>query len=243
MKRSAMRWLSAAGVLAMMSVAATTATAAVYPGSLVTFTKGSSSVMDLFTVTNSGKTLNVWGDGTRGEASGSNTYFINGVQLVGIRSVYLVDTSGANPTPVTVGRDNGFIKVDDSSATQKNWNEPATGTTDGYALFDAPFNGNGFPDSKGWLVIGDNASQTAAGKDPTKNLDHFGAFTWDSDLRDGNGDWQYSIGIDYLLRNGATGRGYFFVQVVPEPAFYQFASLLGLGGFGMLRLRRRAKKS
>lgn len=37
-------------------------------------------------------------------------------------------------------------------------------------------------------------------------------------------------------RNG----GYIEGPAVPEPAFYQLSALLGLGGFGLLRLRRKA---
>ncbi len=41
----------------------------------------------------------------------------------------------------------------------------------------------------------------------------------------------------WITDGGGDGGG-----IVPEPAFYQMAALLGLGGLGLLRLRRGAKK-
>lgn len=62
-----------------------------------------------------------------------------------------------------------------------------------------------------------------------------GNFTW----TDPQGPFGYHIRWWTDSTHSATDTG--FITAVPEPAFYQMAALLGLGGFGMLRLRRRPR--
>jgi hypothetical protein len=57
-------------------------------------------------------------------------------------------------------------------------------------------------------------------------------------------DWTLSGEMTFgNIRTTSGGGGQSFmgrgVNVIPEPAFYQMAALLGLGGLGLLKLRRR----
>jgi hypothetical protein len=63
------------------------------------------------------------------------------------------------------------------------------------------------------------------------------SFLADSRLNGGRPDtFSRYIGFGATAENDPT----FTTNFVPEPAFYQFGTLLALGGIGMLRLRRRA---
>jgi hypothetical protein len=75
----------------------------------------------------------------------------------------------------------------------------------------------------------------AQNKDNIRQGQTKGDFTWS----DPQGSFGYHIRWFTDASHTTTDTG--FIQAVPEPAFYQMAALLGLGGFGMLRLRRRPK--
>lgn len=235
--RSPKRWLSAACTLGLIGFTASAAMAQ-YPGSLVTLTASGTNVRDLFVVTNGGKTLEVTGEAA-GSPTGTSDWFLDGVRLVGFRSIFLVDPVG--PSPVANAPGSGFVRTDVGNlASQFNW---TTKLNNGFTAHDDGAPGFGFSNGSRFMVVSNDAGLTGAGKSTTQNTDRFGSFTWTDSLVDGNGDFKSYIGLDYILANGNTGRGYFkYTSVVPEPAFYQLASLLGLGGVGMLRLRRRTKK-
>lgn len=64
-----------------------------------------------------------------------------------------------------------------------------------------------------------------------------------SPLGDISGLFQYGIRPNYVLASGNASSGdYEYTPLdVPEPSFYQLASLLGIGSLGMLRKRRAAR--
>lgn len=207
------------------------------PGTFVTLTSGGTLARDLFTVEADGKTLTVRGDHTE-----NSKWFFSGNltgQLVGISKIFMVDVSaGANhpsPGPSTTAN-GGFVKTSEFSGTTTAW---LTDTSNNYPRYTDRANGGGFSTNDHWLTVGNPATANKSGT----AIDDFGSFMFATPLLTPAGSLKYAIGVDYLLANGATGRAYFLgdgtTHIVPEPAFYQMAALVGLGGLGLRRLRRR----
>jgi hypothetical protein len=223
---------SALILVALLAVAGRSAFAAAYPGSLAVFTSGATNTESLFTFT--GSTLTVHGDPT-----GANTYFLNGTQLIGIRTIYLVNPDGSVPTGITSIPGGGFVAPTSSSASHTAWNSfTAPHPSSPYKGYDDGAPGKGYPDGSNWLVV-DNP--TLAGKSSSAD-NAFGSFTFSGSLADGHGHSLYDIGIDYLIAGGASGRAYFDPGVtrtsggggdpVPEPGpaltLGVFVTFLGL---------------
>ena len=216
-------------VLAVLALG-TAAVAGPYPGSLKTLTNGAGDTRNLFTVT--GDTVTVTGD-----TSGTNTYFLDGVQLVGFRSLYLVQPNGNATSGITTLSSGGFV-YDGPNGTKTFYNGAPTydgvPTLGGYTGYDDNAPGKGFPDASHFLVIANPALATKT----TFNNDILGSFGFSKPVG------TYDIGLDYILKGGATGRGYFALPrspltAVPEPG--TMASFL-VGGLGLAGLLLRARR-
>lgn len=211
-----------------------------YPGTLIDLTSSGTNVRDLFEVSADGMTLSVTGDAP-GSPNGTSDWFLGGTKLVGIRSLFLVDLSGANPVAASVLLNAGFVKPSSVAGPPPfSW---ITKAGNGYSIFDNGAPGLGFKDGTHWLVVSNNAGLVSAGKSTSANKDRFGSFTFGSSLLNANDGLKYGIGLDWLGANGETQRNFISIQSVPEPAFYQFGTMLGLGVFGMARMRRKAKRA
>ena len=226
---------NAGGTVALAALAVlglgTAATAADYPGSPVTFTNGVGETHSLFTFDQSGKTITATGD-----LSGVNTYFLDKVQLVGFRSIYLVKTDGFATSGVSTTGNGGFVQ-DGTTTTYYN----GTPSLGGYTGYDEASSGKGYPDGSHFMVI---ANPTLAVKSASNN-DTFGSFSFNEPI--GN----YYIGLDYILKGvngatGATGRAYFALPaaLTPAPAVPEPGSLvsMALGSLGLAGLMLRARK-
>src|SRR5581483_6337818 len=99
---------------AVLAASAIPSLAGVYPGTASTFTSGSKDTQSLFNF--SGNTMTVTGD-----LSGANTYYLNGVQIVGIRSVYLVNSNGSAPSGISFLSGGGYVATSASSSTHTSW--------------------------------------------------------------------------------------------------------------------------
>ena len=216
-------WIAAPVALAVLALG-TAAVAGPYPGSLTTFKNGAGNTRNLFTFTSKGITVT-------GDTSGVNTYFLGGTQLVGFRSIYLVKTDGSATTGISTLANGGFSNVSGSLAKTYYDGAPSLG---GYTGYDDGAPGKGFPDDSKWLVVAD---PTLAGKAASNN-NTLGSFGFSSAIAEND------IGLDYILKGGATGRAYFVMPnpivppAVPEPG--SLASLaLGSLGLGVLVLRSR----
>ena len=225
-KLSNMAWKVAPVALAVLGLG-TAATAGPYPGSLTTFTNGAGNTASLFTI--SGNTITATGD-----TSGTNTYYINGQQLVGFRSIYLVKTDGTATSGVTTITNGGYVS-DGTTVTYYN-GAPSLG---GYTGYDDNGPGKGFPDGSHFFVAAD---PTLAGKSAS-NKDTFGSFTFNAPIAG------YDIGVDYILagnsdNSGPTGRAYFAVPTGPMTSTPEPGSLaaLAVGGLGLAGLMLRARK-
>jgi hypothetical protein len=229
--------LGVVGGALLLCITAGAAKAATYPGNLAVFTSSGTNVRDLFEVANGGTTIEINGEAPNAP-NGNANWFLDGVQIVGIRSLFLVDASGANPAPVSgVNFNSAYVKKDSGAASQFNW---ITKTGDGYKIFDDGASGFGFKDGSHFLVVSNDGGLTSAGKNPSKNTDRFGSFNFGSSIVDTDNSFKYDIGLDWMGANGQTQRSYFSIpQSVPEPPFYQMGSLLGLGAIGWIRIRRR----
>ncbi len=216
--------IAAPVVLAVLALG-TAAVAGPYPGSLTTLTNGAGNTRSLFTVSGNGITVT-------GDISGTNKYFLGGTQLVGFRSIYLVKTDGTATSGITTVSSGGFSN--DPSLSAKNYYVATS--LDGYTGYDDGDSGKGYPDGSNWVVIADPtlASKAASNKNTS------GTFGFSSSVA------SYDIGLDYILKDGQTGRAYFALPAprvpaaVPEPG--SLASLaLGSLGLGVLVLRARKR--
>ena len=230
MKRNVLNSVRAATPIVLAVLALGTAPVAAsgnYPGSKMTFTSGAGNTHSLFTVSGNGITVT-------GDTLGVNTYLLDGTQLVGLRSIYLVKTDGSATSGISTMTNGGFSSITSSSSTVNNYN----GNPDfnGYTGYDDAGPGNGFSNGSNWVVIADPA---LAGK-MASNKNTYGSFTFSAPIS-GN-----DIGLDYILKGGSTGRAYFALPAtrvpaaVPEPG--SLASLaLGSLGLGVLVLRARKR--
>lgn len=217
---------AALAVLAVFGLG-TAATADPYPGTLTTLTNGAGNTHNLFTI--SGSTVTVTGD-----ISGANTYFLDGTQLVGFRTLYLVKSGGSATSGVSTAASGGFVRNGTTLIKTFYDSTPALGRYTGY---DDGGPGKGFTDGSDFLVVADPA---LAGKAASNN-DTFGSFSFSQPIG------AYNIGLDYILKGGATGRAYFAPPgnipsppAVPEPGSLVSMALGSLGLAGLvLRARRR----
>ena len=223
---------NAGGTVALAALAVlglgTAATAADYPGSPVTFTNGVGDTHSLFTFDQSGKTITATGD-----LSGVNTYFLDKVQLVGFRSIYLVNTNESATSGVSTTVNGGYVQVGTAGTPHLYNGAPDLG---GYTGYDDASSGKGYSDGSHFMVIAD---PTLAGK-LSSNKDTFGSFSFNQPI--GN----YDIGLDYILKGGQTGRAYFALPAAlpPAPAVPEPGSLvsMALGSLGLAGLMLRARK-
>ena len=232
MKRNILNSVRVAAPITLAALAfSTAAVAGPYPGSLSTLTNGDGYTRSLFTVSDNGITVT-------GDISGVNKYLLNGKQLVGFRSIYLVKTDGSATSIISTVANGGFSQ-DSSSLVKTYWGgAPSLGGCTGYDDGDS---GKGFRDDSKWVVI---ANPTLAGK-AASNKNTYGSFTFSAPIG------AYDIGLDYILKDeggaagASTGRAYFAlptrtVSAVPEPG--SLASLaLGSLGLGVLVLRARKR--
>ena len=223
----------ALAALAVLGLGTAAMAGAPYPGSPVTFTNDPVDTQSLFTF--NGSTITATGD-----TSGANTYFLNGVQLVGFRSIYLVNKlDGSATSGVSTIVSGGFVQ-DGSTKINTYY----TGTLpllnpSGYTGYDDGASGVGYPDASHFMVIAD---PTLASKS-SFHKDTFGSFSF-SGLSGPIGN--YDIGLDYILKGGQTGRAYFVQPAAfpPAPAVPEPGSLvsMALGSLGLAGLMLRARK-
>ena len=219
---------NAGGTVALAALAVlglgTAAMAGTYPGLPVTFTNGVGDTHSLFTF--NGSTITATGD-----LFGANTYFLDGVQLVGFRSIYLVKPDGSATSGVSTTGNGGFVQ-DGTTTTYYN----GTPSLGGYTGYDDGASGVGYPDASHFMVIADPALASKS----SFHKDTFGSFSFSQSI--GN----YDIGLDYILKGGQTGRAYFVQPAAfpPAPAVPEPGSLvsMALGSLGLAGLMLRARK-
>lgn len=234
MRNSAKAFRTVASVALAVFGLSAAAVAGPYPGSLKTLTNGAGDTRSLFTI--SGSSVLITGDLT-----GKNTYYLDGVQLVGIRSLYLVNpldpSAGTATGGMTTLVDAGFV-VDGTTSTKTSYN----GMTfpGGYIGYNDSSSGKGFSDGSHFLVVADPtlASKAAYNAPTNPNNDTSGSFGFSKPVG------TYDIGLDYILQGGNTGRAYFAlpsspITAVPEPG--TMASFL-VGGLGLAGLLLRARR-
>ena len=218
---------SALFLVLLMTGFASAAMADTYPGNALTFTSASGNTKPLFNF--SGSTMTITGD-----VSGTNKYYLNGVQLIGIRSVFLTNANGSAPSGITFSTGGGYVAPTSASTSHTSWVTYAPST---YKGFDDGASGRGFSNGSDFLVVG---NPTLAGKTAANNKT-FGSFTFSSTLLTAAGTPKYYIGLDYLLAGGQSARGYFAApfQATPTP---EAGTLASAGLFALLFARIMLKK-
>ena len=235
MRNSAKAFRTVASVALAAFGLSAAAAAGPYSGSKVSLTNGVGDTRSLFTI--SGSNVLITGD-----LSGVNTYYLDGVQLVGIRSLYLVNPDGSAATGITTVANAGFVQDGTTKVKTYYSGSPSFG---GYIGYDDGTNGKGFSDGSHFLVVANpTLALKAASNAATKpNNDTFGSFDFDSSKPLGN----YDIGLDYILAGGNTGRAYFALPSGPAtvPEVSTSTSLLAgsLMLCGLLLARRRSAKA
>ena len=235
MRNSAKAFRTVASVALAVFGLSAAAAAGPYSGSKVSLTNGVGDTRSLFTI--SGSSVLITGD-----LSGVNTYYLDGVQLVGIRSLYLVNPDGSAATGITTVANAGFVQDGTTKVKTYYSGSPSFG---GYIGYDDGTNGKGFSDGSHFLVVANpTLALKAASNAATKpNNDTFGSFDFDSSKPLGN----YDIGLDYMLAGGNTGRAYFALPSGPAtvPEVSTSTSLLAgsLMLCGLLLARRRSAKA
>ena len=218
--------------LAVLGLSAAVA-AAPYQGSKVVLTNGAGDTRSLFTI--SGSSVLITGD-----ISGANTYYLDGVQLVGIRSLYLVNPDGSATAGITTVANAGFVQDGTTKVKTYYSGSPSFG---GYIGYDDGAPGKGFSDGSHFLVVANpTLALKAASNAVTKpNNDTLGSFDFSGPL--GN----YDIGLDYILAGGQTARGYFVPPrspaAVPEVSTGTALLAGSLMLCGLLLARRRSAKA
>lgn len=217
------------------------AQAQTFPGSPLLIQNGGSAPRSLFDFIGS-DTIEMTGDIT-----GNARWFLSSdggvsyTRLVGIRTIYLVNPNGSQPSGVTIpsNPNNGYVETV-QGGTRTNWvqfdsNGAAAG---GYKGWDNNGPGMGFADGSNWLVL---AQPSLAGKNNATNTDKFGHFDFDVNLFVMD-QIQYSIGFDYILEGGQTARGYITNagSRIPEPGTLALLSLTLPGVAALVRRRRAA---
>ena len=232
MRNSAKAFRTVASVALAVFGLSAAAAAGPYSGSKVVLTNGVGDTRSLFTI--SGSNVLITGD-----LSGVNTYYLDGVQLVGIRSLYLVNPDGSAATGITTVANAGFVQDGTTKVKTYYSGSPSFG---GYIGYDDGTNGKGFSDGSHFLVVANpTLALKAASNAVTKpNNDTLGSFDFSGPL--GN----YDIGLDYILAGGQTARGYFVPPRSPAtvPEVSTSTSLLAgsLMLCGLLLVRRRSAK-
>ena len=239
MRNSAKAFRTVASVALAAFGLSAAAAAGPYSGSKVSLTNGVGDTRSLFTI--SGSNVLITTVRITGDLSGVNTYYLDGVQLVGIRSLYLVNPDGSAATGITTVANAGFVQ-DGTTKVKTLYNgSPSFG---GYTGYDDDAPGKGFSDGSHFLVVANpTLALKAASNAATKpNNDTFGSFDFDSSKPLGN----YDIGLDYILKGGQTGRAYFALPAAlpPAPAVPEPGSLvsMALGSLGLAGLMLRARK-
>ena len=233
MRNSAKAFRTVASVALAVFGLSAAAAAGPYSGSKVVLTNGVGDTRSLFTI--SGSNVLITGD-----LSGVNTYYLDGVQLVGIRSLYLVNPDGSAATGITTLANAGFVQDGTTKVKTYYSGSPSFG---GYIGYDDGTNGKGFSDGSHFLVVANpTLALKAASNAVTKpNNDTLGSFDFSGPL--GN----YDIGLDYILTGGQTARGYFVPPRSPAavPEVSTSTSLLAgsLMLCGLLLARRRSAKA
>ena len=233
MRNSAKAFRTVASVALAVFGLSAAAAAGPYSGSKVSLTNGVGDTRSLFTI--SGSNVLITGD-----LSGVNTYYLDGVQLVGIRSLYLVNPDGSAATGITTVANAGFVQDGTTKVKTYYSGSPSFG---GYIGYDDGTNGKGFSDGSHFLVVANpTLALKAASNAVTKpNNDTLGSFDFSGPL--GN----YDIGLDYILTGGQTARGYFDSYRSPAavPEVSTSTSLLAgsLMLCGLLLARRRSAKA
>lgn len=233
MRNSAKAFRTVASVALAVFGLSAAAAAGPYSGSKVVLTNGVGDTRSLFTI--SGSNVLITGD-----LSGVNTYYLDGVQLVGIRSLYLVNPDGSAATGITTVANAGFVQDGTTKVKTYYSGSPSFG---GYIGYDDGTNGKGFSDGSHFLVVANpTLALKAASNAVTKpNNDTLGSFDFSGPL--GN----YDIGLDYILAGGQTARGYFVPPRSPAavPEVSTSTSLLAgsLMLCGLLLARRRSAKA
>ena len=233
MRNSAKAFRTVASVALAAFGLSAAAAAGPYSGSKVVLTNGVGDTRSLFTI--SGSNVLITGD-----LSGVNTYYLDGVQLVGIRSLYLVNPDGSAATGITTVANAGFVQDGTTKVKTYYSGSPSFG---GYIGYDDGTNGKGFSDGSHFLVVANpTLALKAASNAVTKpNNDTLGSFDFSGPL--GN----YDIGLDYILTGGQTARGYFDSYRSPAavPEVSTSTSLLAgsLMLCGLLLARRRSAKA
>lgn len=233
MRNSAKAFRTVASVALAVFGLSAAAAAGPYSGSKVSLTNGVGDTRSLFTI--SGSNVLITGD-----LSGVNTYYLDGVQLVGIRSLYLVNPDGSAATGITTVANAGFVQDGTTKVKTYYSGSPSFG---GYIGYDDGTNGKGFSDGSHFLVVANpTLALKAASNAVTKpNNDTLGSFDFSGPL--GN----YDIGLDYILAGGNTGRAYFALPSGPAtvPEVSTSTSLLAgsLMLCGLLLARRRSAKA
>jgi len=233
MRNSAKAFRTVASVALAVFGLSAAAAAAPYQGSKVVLTNGVGDTRSLFTI--SGSNVLITGD-----LSGVNTYYLDGVQLVGIRSLFLVNPDGSAATGITTVANTGFVQ-DGTTGVKTSYN--GVTFSGGYIGYDDGTNGKGFSDGSHFLVVANPtlALKAASNAAINPNNDTFGSFGFSKPL--GN----YDIGLDYILAGGQTARGYFDSYRSPAavPEVSTSTSLLAgsLMLCGLLLARRRSAKA
>ena len=233
MRNSAKAFRTVASVALAVFGLSAAAAAGPYSGSKVVLTNGVGDTRSLFTI--SGSSVLITGD-----LSGVNTYYLDGVQLVGIRSLYLVNPDGSAATGITTVANAGFVQDGTTKVKTYYSGSPSFG---GYTGYDDDAPGKGFSDGSHFLVVANpTLALKAASNAVTKpNNDTLGSFDFSGPL--GN----YDIGLDYILTGGQTARGYFDSYRSPAavPEVSTSTSLLAgsLMLCGLLLARRRSAKA
>ena len=238
MRNSAKAFRTVASVALAVFGLSAAAAAGPYSGSKVSLTNGVGDTRSLFTI--SGSNVLITTVRITGDLSGVNTYYLDGVQLVGIRSLYLVNPDGSAATGITTVANAGFVQ-DGTTKVKTLYNgSPSFG---GYTGYDDDAPGKGFSDGSHFLVVANpTLALKAASNAVTKpNNDTLGSFDFSGPL--GN----YDIGLDYILTGGQTARGYFDSYRSPAavPEVSTSTSLLAgsLMLCGLLLARRRSAKA
>ncbi len=238
MRNSAKAFRTVASVALAAFGLSAAAAAGPYPSSKAVLTNGVGDTRSLFTI--SGSTVLITGD-----LSGANTYYLGGVQLVGIRSLFLVNPSdGSAATGMTTLANAGFVQ-DGTTGVKTSYN--GVTFSGGYIGYDDGASGKGFPDDSHFLVVANPilALKAASNAAINPNNDTFGSFGFGFGSSKPLGS--YDIGLDYILAGGNTGRAYFALPSGPAtvPEVSTSTSLLAgsLMLCGLLLARRRSAKA